>query len=75
MSLRIAFDLDGVLADMSGALGREARRLGIGSEEVPVQDHTVSSDYTATSITKMSDRNQRRLWVEVTKIENFWGDA
>mgnify|MGYP001210175560 CR=1 FL=1 len=73
MSLRIAFDLDGVLADMSGALRREARRLGIGPAEVPVPDNTVSSGDTAPSITKMSDRDQRRLWSEVTKIENFWG--
>lgn len=73
MSLRIAFDLDGVLADMSGALRREARRLGIGPTEVPVQDKAASSDDTATSTTKRSNRDQRRLWAEVVKIENFWG--
>ena len=72
MSLRIAFDIDGVLADMRGALRREASRLGIGPEEVPVQEDNVSSDDAAPSIT-MSDRDQRRLWAEVTKIENFWG--
>ena len=71
--LRIAFDIDGVLADMRGALRREASRLGIGPEAVPAREDTASSDDTASSTTKMSDRDQRRLWAEVTKIENFWG--
>ena len=85
MTIRIAFDMDGVLADMSGALRREASRLGIGPEEGTVRESTVSSassddtapsvkesDDAAPSIGKMSDRDQRRLWAEVTKIENFW---
>ncbi len=73
MPLRIAFDIDGVLADMRGALRREASRLGIGPEEAPTRQNDVSSDDPAPSIKKMSDRDQRRLWAEVTKIENFWG--
>lgn len=79
MPLRIAFDMDGVLADMCGALRREASRLGIGPEEVPVQENdalagsSVSSDDTAPPARKMSDRDQPRLWAQVKKIENFWG--
>ena len=86
MTLRIAFDMDGVLADMGGALRREASRLGMGPEEVPVRESSVSSassgdtapsikksEDTAPSIGKMSAGDQRRLWAEVTKIENFWG--
>jgi len=72
MSLRIAFDLDGVLADMGGALRREASQLGLGSEEVIVQESPASSDDTAPSVARMSDRDQRSLWAAVRKIENFW---
>ena len=83
MPLRIAFDMDGVLADMSGALRREATRLGLAPEEpeeVVENDgssassaSSASSDDTAPSTRRMSDRAQRRLWAEVTKVENFWG--
>ena len=89
MTLRIAFDMDGVLADMGGALRREASRLGIAPEEVTVREGNFSSassassddtaaslkksDDTALSIGKMSDRDQRWLWAEVTKLEDFWG--
>lgn len=72
MSLRIAFDLDGVLADMDGALRREASRLGIGSEEATVQGKTAPSDDSAPSIAGMSDREQQSLWAAVRQIENFW---
>jgi len=72
MSLRIAFDLDGVLADMDGALRREASRLGIGSEEATVQGKTAPSDDSAPSIASMSDREQQSLWAAVRQIENFW---
>ena len=83
MTLRIAFDMDGVLADMGSALRREALRLGIGPEDAVVQEKDVSpddtaastkkTDDTALSVGKMSGRDQQRLWAEVTKIENFWG--
>jgi hypothetical protein len=76
MALRIAFDIDGVLADMDGALRREASRLGIRSGEVVVQEADVSSassDPTTLIVPKGSDGDQRRLWAEVTTIENFWG--
>ena len=72
MSLRIAFDLDGVLADMSGELRREADQLGLGSEEVAVQESPASSPDAAPSIARMSDREQGSLWAAVKKIENFW---
>ena len=58
MTLRIAFDMDGVLADMGGALRREAGRLGIAPEEVAVRESNVpsaSSDDTAPSIKKSDD--------------------
>ena len=73
MSLRIAFDMDGVFADLRSALRREAGRLGIELEAVPTQQNDSSSGATAPSIKKMPKRGQRRLWAEVTKIENFWG--
>jgi hypothetical protein len=52
--LRVGIDLDGVLADMSGELVRQAETL-FGPTSGP-----------------LSDGRQRRLWQQVTAIENFW---
>lgn len=92
MSLRIACDLDGTLADMESALEAEAIRLFgpdvdlrgslRGRPEGPAGSE--SPDPTATSPgmraihpagtgTRLTDRQQRRLWARVRAIENFWG--
>ena len=66
--LRIALDLDGVLADMEGRLARDAERLfpqeaGKGHRNRPadgtprVQDHSGEPD---------------RLWRHLQKVEDFW---
>jgi hypothetical protein len=64
MPLRIAFDMDGVLADMDGELARHAQALfdsqPAGPEAVPPPAHD------------LSDRQQSRLWRHVQAIENFW---
>ena len=62
MSLRIAFDMDGVLADMDAALGDEAERLfGDPPSADPPQSRS-----------RLKPRQERRLWERVESIENFW---
>jgi hypothetical protein len=56
MALRIAFDLDGVLADMDSELVRCSEELFGGAKGVP--DLGVSQE--------------RQLWRHVETIENFW---
>ena len=56
MGLRLAFDLDGTLADMDAALRREAARLFGG----------------APRISELTDAQARRLWKHVSVIEGFW---
>jgi hypothetical protein len=62
MSLRIAFDIDGVLADMDAALGDEAGRLfGEARSADPPRPRN-----------RLTPRQERRLWERVESIENFW---
>lgn len=58
MPLRIAFDLDGVLADMDGELSRQAEAL-FGSAGNGRQR-------------KLTARQVERLWRAVEGIDNFW---
>jgi hypothetical protein len=80
--LRIAFDLDGVLADMDGELFRHAAALFgdavNGRQPAPADDmlpdDSVPADPTTVGSTlNLSDRQMRRLWRHVQSIENFWG--
>jgi hypothetical protein len=84
MSLRVGFDLDGVLADLNGALVREARRLFPGVEVrsgLPVVDASPAeppdpaeqdaAEATPDSLS-LTSRQERQLWSEVKRIENFW---
>jgi len=87
MSLRIACDLDGTVADMDAALQREARRL-FGSDvdlhAVPgdrlesaedVEDHMSPGASGTASVTgrrMLTPKEVRRLWEHVASIENFW---
>jgi len=80
MALRIAFDLDGVFADMEAALMREFRALcadvrrrrfrARNAGDVPPADANGASD--TLSLPTMTDRQYRRLWKRVAMIENFW---
>src|SRR3712207_8600177 len=65
ISLRIAVDLDGTLADMDAALQAEAERLfGPGVDARP--------PVAPPAGTRLTDRQQRQLWGRVHEIENFW---
>jgi deoxypyrimidine-specific 5' nucleotidase type C protein (NT5C) len=84
--LRIGFDLDGVLADMDGALLHEAQAIfgdDVVREMRPSRDGLATGDegqpdaeaaIGAPSIAKlnMTPRQRRRLWEHVTTIHDFW---
>jgi uncharacterized HAD superfamily protein len=56
MALRIAFDLDGVLADMDTELSR------LGAELFDIADAEAELDI----------RQERQLWRHIEGVENFW---
>jgi hypothetical protein len=85
MPLRIAFDLDGVLADMDTALAREAEALfgdTFARTTEPVTSGSDSGTDDSSSVSeetsppptrlRLSPRQQRRLWRHVARLENFW---
>lgn len=86
MSLRIAFDMDGVLADLNAALAREATRLfpGVDLTRSPAADASVApepadpsapggdpAEATPPSL-HLTNRQERALWDTVKGIANFW---
>jgi hypothetical protein len=86
MALRIGCDLDGVLADMEGALVRQAEKLfgarpARDPDRRPAQDATSMADIVPSEAADnaplqhellLSDRERRALWRHVRAIENFW---
>jgi uncharacterized HAD superfamily protein len=77
--LRIAFDLDGVFADMEGELARQADDLfGESLRQSSIAGAGAATD-TASSgeepplpALRLTDRQQRELWDYVEAIDNFW---
>lgn len=82
MALRIGCDLDGVLADMEGALAREAEQLfgarparGSGRRHPPEADAAPVEGADNAPLQhelQLSDRERRALWRHVRSIEGFW---
>jgi hypothetical protein len=87
MALRVAFDLDGTIADMEGALQREAEKLfgpnvllrPPGSEHLDAPPSVEEAGDDATKVIAkpekkevLSGRRLRQLWEHVAGIENFW---
>jgi hypothetical protein len=82
--LRIAFDLDGVFADMEGELSRRAEALFGSSDgdrtsqepessvDRPDPDAATAGDDPLRSRTQVALRQQQSLWEHVESIENFW---
>jgi hypothetical protein len=73
MPLRIAFDMDGVLADMESALVEHAEGL-FGADESTAGAPAEAPDVVAPVVAKLriTPRQERRLWERVESIENFW---
>jgi hypothetical protein len=79
--MKLGFDLDGTVADLHGALAREARRLFPGPDphdlpqsiaagrglEAPQQPGA-----PAFSISALSARQRKQLWAAVRARVNFW---
>jgi hypothetical protein len=84
MSLRLGFDMDGVVADLNAALVREAMRLfpgvelrtGAEASVAPPAPDPDAADVDPSELTPASlpltRRQERQLWDEVRQIENFW---
>jgi hypothetical protein len=80
MRLRIAFDLDGVLADMTSALGVHADALfGQGTSRAAAVDsdgsepeHDDEEAALRPATLELTSSQRRRLWNHVRGIENFW---
>jgi hypothetical protein len=80
--MRLGFDLDGTVADLQGALAREARRLfpdvdpGTLPRSIAPQAETpgTSADgaVPAFSMSALTSRQQRELWDAARARENFW---
>jgi hypothetical protein len=81
--MRLGFDLDGTVADLQGALAREARELfpGIDPSSLPRSpapseaghDDTGQEDQDDSSGSLLlTTRQQRQLWKAVCARENFW---
>ena len=80
VSLRIAFDLDGVLADMDSALAAHAevlfgkapiRRAAPASEPVTEASCNAGAGLVPAEM-DLTPRQQRRLWRHIAGVENFW---
>jgi hypothetical protein len=81
LSLRIAFDLDGVLADMGSALTDQTRALfgkagGSGhSGSAPSPEPAAAGaagPIPGPATLNLTPRQRRKLWRRVAGIENFW---
>jgi hypothetical protein len=69
MSLRIAFDMDGVFADMERALVEQAEPL---FGEISVNSADPAKDQPRAAGLRLTPRQERRLWERIETIENFW---
>jgi len=80
VALRLAFDLDGVLADMDGALVREAGQLfgKVTTGPAPAAAVSVAAapkaegEEDAPAALQLSPRQQHRLWRHIATVDNFW---
>jgi hypothetical protein len=85
MSLRVAFDMDGTVADMQSVLRREAERLfgaavvrnqgdadpAPSLDPAPLPASGPTSPPTVETLI-LTSRQQRMLWDRIATIEDFW---
>jgi hypothetical protein len=76
VNFRIAFDLDGTIADMQSVLRREAEGLfgpeavrGVAPADGSNGDPALAAELDVLPLTS---RQMQRLWARVKRIENFW---
>ncbi len=82
MPLRVAFDCDGVLADLDGALSGIVERLfgplpsapapPTSTEEQPTGDMGGGNPPEPDPFRTLTRDQQHALWAEVRRTENFW---
>jgi hypothetical protein len=77
MSLRVAFDLDGTVADMHASMVRVATEMfgtpeASGDPSPDGADGQPEPELPSLSDLNLSSRQQSQLWDRVRKIENFW---
>lgn len=76
MGLRVAFDLDGTVADLSRAMHAIAKRKFRKLQEAPAgdppSDPAVAAEPPRLSDLDLSSSDLERLWTHVLKIRNFW---
>lgn len=78
MALRVAFDLDGTLADMFGALQLEAEKLFGNVSVYPdgqlpgPPDAGAACANPADRSAVLTDEQRSRLWRRVARIPDFW---
>ena len=79
--MKLGFDLDGTVADLQGALAREARRLFPGVDPgdlpksiAPGRDEAAEQDQPAPrfSMSALTSRQQQELWSAACAKVNFW---
>ena len=81
--MRLGFDLDGTVADLQGALAREARRLfpdidpdalpkSIAADAVSTGGENAADAAPVFSMSALSQRQQRELWNAACAKVNFW---
>lgn len=77
MPLRVAFDLDGTVADMHAAMARVATDMFVSADTSggPSPSSTgpeADGDLPSLSDLNLSARQQAQLWDQVRRVENFW---
>lgn len=79
MPFRVAFDLDGTIADMQLALQQQAKRIFASksrkqadSNALPDPESEGSEASKVMEEMHLTPRQQRRLWAHVKTIPNFW---
>jgi hypothetical protein len=77
--MRLGFDLDGTVADLQGALAREASRLfsdidpgSLPRSAAPLGPDEGQEERGPLPAHELSARQQRELWRAVCACENFW---
>jgi beta-phosphoglucomutase-like phosphatase (HAD superfamily) len=77
MPLRVAFDLDGTVADMHAAMARVATEMFANADPSGGPSPDSASPNAEGELPSLADlnltaRQQAQLWNRVRKIENFW---